>query len=81
MKPINFKRIEIRKPRWNNNPNEETKNTEYHKCLFIVFEDYDGVEYDYMPRWDELKSLQESKNYIEDLNKKLAKEVLNNGNN
>ena len=73
--PIKFKRIEIRTPKWDNNPNKSlTDNQKFRKCLFIIFEDYNGLEYDYMPKWNEIEQINREQGSIELLNKKLCRE-------
>ena len=73
MQPIKFNNIEIRKPRYNPNPNKsKTNNTEWRMGLFIVFKDYNGNIYDYMPKWDEIELLIEKKKEIEKINKELS---------
>lgn len=74
MKALRFKRIEIRKPRYD--PRSESSNTNnsvWRLGLFIIFEDYNGVEYDYMPKWSEVQELQRKKVEVEEANKELAK--------
>jgi hypothetical protein len=74
MIPVIFKRIEIREPKWDNNSNKSiTNNQRYRKCLFIIFEDYNGNEYDYMPKWDEIDEFSKKKKEIDELNKSLLK--------
>lgn len=74
MTPLTFKRVEIRKPRWNNyNKPTTTENGNFQMCLFVVFE-VNGVEFDYMPKWSELTSIKEMSLEIERLNKMLCKE-------
>jgi hypothetical protein len=76
MKGIKFVRVEIRKPRTDPHPEKSTtNNSEWRKGLFIVFQDYNGNEFDWMPKWDDLISIDEAKKNIEELNKKLAKSV------
>jgi len=75
MKPIKFKRIEIRKPKWDSNPQKTTTNNhEWRKGLFIIFEDYDGNEYDFMPKWVDLDEINKGKEEVEQLNKRLCLE-------
>ena len=76
MNPIKFVRVEIRKPRYNPNPEKSnTNNSDWRKGLFIVFQDYKGEEYDYMPKWDELITILNSSKNIEELNSLLAKSI------
>lgn len=78
MKPIKFKRVEIRKPKWDSNPaKSKTNNHGWRQGLFIIFEDYNGNEFDYMPRWDELDAIMWNKDQVEKINKELC--VKNNG--
>jgi len=78
MKPMKFKRFEIRPPRWNNyNKPTVTDNGKWgNQGLFIVFEDYFGNEFDWMPKWNEIKELNDKKNEVEAINKKLCKEYM-----
>ena len=76
MKPLKFKRFEIRKPRYDPHPEKSlTKNSSWRQGLFLVFEDYDGVEYDFMPKWDHVQELNKKKEEIEIINKELARNV------
>lgn len=74
MKPLKIKRIEIRKPRYDPNPEKsKTDNHDWRVGLFLVFEDYNGNEYDYMPKWNELDLVNERKYRVEELNRELAR--------
>jgi len=74
-KPIKFKRVEIRKPRYNSHPEKsKTDNSEWRKGFFVIFEDYNGEEYDYMPKWEHLAQMENGRKFIEELNSKLARE-------
>lgn len=74
MFPIKFKRIEIRKPRYDPHPEKSlTNNSNWRQGLFIVFEDYNGNEFDYMPKWGEIALINEKKIEVEILNKELCK--------
>ena len=60
MKPIKFKRIEVRKPRYNPHPEKsKTNNSDWRVGMFVIFEDYQGNEMDWMPRWDEVEKINE----------------------
>lgn len=75
MIPIKFKRIEIRKPRYDPHPEKSTtNNSEWRQGLFIVFENYQGQEMDWMPKWNELEQIKAGQKEIEDKNKQLARE-------
>jgi len=75
MIPLKFKRMEIRKPRYDPHPEKSTtNNSEWRQGLFLIFEDYSGNEFDYMPQWEELSTLPRMKELIEDINKNLASE-------
>jgi hypothetical protein len=77
MKPLKFKRIEIRAPKWDPHPEKSTTNNhEWRKGLFIIFEDYSGNVFDYMPKWNELQTILKGKESVEAVNKKLCKENL-----
>lgn len=74
MKPLKFVRLEIRKPRYDPHPEKSmTNNSKWRQGLFLIFEDYDGQEYDYMPKWDEIRRVNEGKDFIEEKNKELAR--------
>ena len=78
MKPIKFKRIEIRKPRYDPHPEKSTtNNSDWRMGLFIIFEDYNGIEFDYMPKWNEIEELIQKKGEIELINKQLARDNAN----
>jgi hypothetical protein len=73
MEFLKFKRVEIRKPKCDPHPEKSsTNNHEWRKGLFIIFEDYNGQEFDWMPKWDEIATIEESRVNIDDLNKILA---------
>ena len=75
MKPLKFKRVEIRRPRYDPNPHKSvTNNSGWRVGLFIVFEDYDGEEFDYMPKWKEVEELNKRRVEVEKVNKELAKQ-------
>lgn len=64
--------VEVRDPKWDNHPERsKTNNQEYRKCLFVIFEDYEGNQFDWMPRWHELDLINKEKIKIENLNKDL----------
>ena len=75
MKPLRFKRVEIRQPRASSHKPEltTTNNKDWKQGLFIVFEDYDNNLYDWMPCWKELGIIEQQKETIEDINSSLAK--------
>jgi hypothetical protein len=69
---IKFERVEIREPYFDPNPQKsKTNNQSWRKCLMIVFKTKDGDEFHYMPRWDELSTISQSKSAIETMNKQL----------
>ena len=75
MIPIKFKRIEIRKPRYDPHPEKSTtNNSAWRQGLFIIFENYNGVEMDWMPKWNELEEIKAGQKTIEDKNKDLCRE-------
>ncbi len=75
MKANKFKRFEIRKPKWDPNPEKSTtNNSEWRKGLFVIFEDYNGNVYDYMPKWIDIEELNRLHLEIENINKSLCKE-------
>jgi len=47
--------------------------------MFVVFKDSMGNEYDYMPRWDELVTINKCRDDIESLNKHLCAQRDTNG--
>lgn len=72
---LKFKRIEIRRPKWDPNPEKSTtENHEWRQGLFVIFEDVQGVEYDYMPKWQELEAINSGRSEVESLNRRLCKE-------
>ena len=77
MQPLIFDRIEMRKPRYDPHPEKSTtQNSEWRKGLFIVFKDYRGRQFDWMPKWEELEKLIKGRADIEKLNKQIcAKEM------
>lgn len=76
MKPVKFKRFEIRRPKWDPHPEKSTTNNSvWRQGLFLVFEDYEGNEFDYMPLWDDLELLNLKRQEVELINKKIAREV------
>ena len=78
MKPLKFVCVEIRSPRTDPNPEKsKTNNSGWRKGLFIVFEDYNGNRFDWMPCWDEINNITVQRQVIQDLNGELAR--LNNG--
>lgn len=82
MIPLNFKKFEIRKPRYDPNPEKsKTNNSKWRVGLFIIFEDYQGNEYDYMPKWDECAELNRMKDIVEELNKDLARQHIGDSKN
>lgn len=75
MKPIKFKDIEIRQPRWDPNPEKsKTDNSNWRQGIFIIFEDYKGNQYDYMPKWVEVEKIIEMREKVEHINSEKAKE-------
>lgn len=73
MIPLKFKRFEIRKPRYNPNPQKsKTNNHNWRQGLFIIFEDYNGNEYDVMPTWAFADELNQFREKVENINKVLA---------
>ena len=76
MKPIKFKRVEFRKPGWGFDPQKtKTDNEAWRKGLFVVFEDYNGQEFDWMPRWDQVVLITGAKESADIINSDLAKEA------
>ena len=74
MKPLKFKRVEIRKPRYDPHPeSSKTNNSDWRVGLFVVFEDYHGNEYDYMPKWAEVNEIDNGRVAVEQQNKELAR--------
>ncbi len=75
MTPIKFKRLELRRPRWDPNPKKsKTDNHDWRIGMFIIFEDYDGKEFDYMPTWKQLDDFNDYRKKAEERNKQLARE-------
>lgn len=75
MIPIKFERVEIRKPRTDPNPHKsKTNNSAWRKGLFLVFRDYRGNTFDYMPKWCELELINDNKEVVESVNRELAKQ-------
>lgn len=71
--PIKFKRIETRKPRWDSHPEKTlTQNWKWRQGLFIIFEDYDGNEFDWMPKDIEISEINQARVDVERLNQVLA---------
>ena len=76
-KPLKFKRVEIRAPKWDPHPEKTTtENWDWRVGLFIIFEDYEGNEFDWMPTWRELEKIVEGRDAVERKNKKLCKKNL-----
>ena len=74
MIPLKFKRVEIRRPRYDPRPESSTTdNSDWRQGLFIIFEDYRGNIFDYMPKWSELAEIDIGKNQVELVNKELAR--------
>lgn len=72
-KPIIFSRIEYRQPKWGHKEEKtKTNNKDWKMGLFMIFEDYQGNEYDYMPKWKEIDELKKSQYEIEIINSFLA---------
>lgn len=73
MKPLKYVRCEIRKPRYDPHPDKSTtQNSEWRQGLFLIFEDYDGKEYDYMPTWKQLSEILDGRATVEKINQRLA---------
>lgn len=73
MKPLIFKEVEIREPRWDNHPEKSTTdNKDWKQGMFVVFEDSDGNVFDWMPKWIELEKLFITRDNVEEINKNLA---------
>jgi hypothetical protein len=78
MRPIKFKGIEVRTPRYDPHPEKSTtNNSAWRQGLFIIFEDYNGNVFDWMPKNSEIQIINYEKEKIESLNKKLCKENSN----
>lgn len=75
MKPITFVEIEIRQPRYDPNPEKsKTNNSAWRHGLFVIFKDYKGNIFDWMPKWDEIDNLKIMKDKVDYINSELAKE-------
>lgn len=73
VKPIRFKGIEVRKPRYDPHPEKSTTdNSDWRQGCFVIFEDYQGETLDWMPRYEELAFLIEAMAATERKNKALA---------
>ena len=73
MKPIKFVKTEIRKPRYDPRPeSSKTNNSEWRQGLFVIFEDYQGNRFDWMPKWSEIEELKKKIPETEQINKDLA---------
>ena len=74
IQPIIFKKVEIRKPRYDPHPEKsKTNNSAWRQGLFVVFEDYHGNTFDWMPRWDQLLAINEAREDVEEKNRVLAR--------
>ena len=73
MNILKFKRIDIRKPFFDPNPEKsKTNNHKWRRGLFIVFTD-GKEEWWYMPTWKEIEELNEEMKRVEMINSELAK--------
>ena len=71
---IKLKEIIIKKPDFDPHPEKsKTNNHEWRQGLFMIFTDEYGVEYHYMPKWDDVDKLNEMKDKVEMINKELCK--------
>ena len=76
MKPLKFVRLEIRKPRYDPHPEKSTtNNSDWRLGLFVIFEDYQGNQFDWMPKWDEVVELRGFREVAEQVNKEVCKNV------
>lgn len=75
-----FERCEIRRPYYDNaRKPTTTDNKTWNLGLFVVFKDREGREYVWMPRWDDVESIQDNKVLVEHKNKEKAREHLSRG--
>ena len=80
MMPLVFDKVEIRKPRYDPHPEKsETENSEWRQGLFVVFKDYEGNVFDWMPKWEELERLGRLRMDVERINKELAQKHYERG--
>lgn len=71
---IKFERVEFKKPDFDPNPQKsKTNNHAWRMGMFIIFKDNAGVEYSYMPKWQDLKTFNDKSFEIEIINQELCK--------
>lgn len=71
---------DICKPPYDVNPQKSTTNNHnWRECLILIFRDNYGNEFDFVPRWSEVEMINTKKAEVEERNKELCKENLNNG--
>ena len=75
MKPIKFKSVDMHAPKWGHDESRTTTNNkDWKQGAFIVFEDYEGNEYEFMPKWADLMKMNNIAILTEQTNKQLAVE-------
>ncbi len=74
MNVLLYDRIVIKTPDFDKHPEKsKTNNTDWRKCLFIIFKDFDGKEYSFMPKWSDIQQFNAQKDSIEKMNSDIAK--------
>lgn len=74
MKYLKLKKLEIKVPEYDPNPEKsKTNNHNWRVGLFIILTDYDGREYIYMPKWKDISLINQGKDTVEHINKELLK--------
>lgn len=75
VKSIKFDRFIVDKPFFDNNPQRSTtNNVHYRKVLMMVFKDWQGKEYIFMPKWADVINLNTQSVEVELMNKRLYRE-------
>lgn len=74
MRPLKFIGVEIRAPRTDPNPEKsKTNNHFWRQGIFILFQDYKGNKFDYMPKWEEIEKINSMRDKVELINREMAK--------
>lgn len=67
--------IKIQKPLFDPHPEKSlTNNHDWRQGLLVFFKDNQGKEFVWMPRWDEVASINNLKSEVERINSELARE-------
>lgn len=76
MKLVKLRKVEIRKPYFDPNPNKtKTNNWEWRQGLFMIFVDTNDDEYIYMPTWKDVDMINKSRQIVEQINKEIYQNV------